>query len=286
MIIGGVLYFLLLCVNVVINSQLVDITEGIDRLVKQWSPLIWLSPDEKYMPLGVEEFLSHVHVADENGKNIRLSNSRLPSGYNSKLFYLVTKETLDSLKSDNTSHSVPVYAIVTHCSSYKSFHTSDKNNLKSDINAIYNKRENNFYFYVSYWTFFPYNEGKEICFLGRVPAPKIFSRCFGRLKTMGNHVGDWEHMSLSFAGNAFPDKLFLAVHDAGVYYQYDEKRRYFKFESKVIRKGVVQVPKFPQIVRSQGGHPVLFSAYGSHGLWASPGEHDFIRVPKLTDKNG
>lgn len=103
---------------------------------------------------------------------------------------------------------------------------------------------------------------------------------------MGNHVGDWEHMSLSFAGKTVPDKLYLAVHDAGVYYQYDVKRRYFKYESKIIRRGVAQVPKFPQIVRAQGGHPVLFSAYGSHGLWGAPGEHDFIRVPKLTDRNG
>lgn len=123
-------------------------------------------------------------------------------------------------------------------------------------------------------------------FSGRVPTPKIFNKCFGNIRTLGNHVGDWEHMSLSFAGKTTPDKLYLAVHDAGVYYQYDEKRRYFKYESKIIRKGVAQVPKFPQIVRAQGGHPVLFSAYGSHGLWGAPGEHDFIRVPKLTDRNG
>ncbi|KAJ8971554.1 hypothetical protein NQ317_011518 [Molorchus minor] len=181
----------------------------------------------------------------------------------------------------------PVYAIVTHCPPYKTFPRSEKTDLWNAINnTAYDKKENTFYLYVSYWIFFPYNEGKEVCFLGRVPTPRIFNRCFGRLKTMGNHIGDWEHMTLSFAGKKIPDRMFLAVHDAGVYYQYDENGRYFKFESKVFRKGVAQVPKFPQIVRSQGGHPVLFSAYGSHGLWASPGEHDFIRVPKLTDKNG
>ncbi|KAJ8913763.1 hypothetical protein NQ315_002443 [Exocentrus adspersus] len=292
---------------------------NIDQLVKQWAPLIWMSPEEKYMPLSVEEFLSHVYIGDENGKKVESSHSRMFSRYNAKTFYLVTHRKLEELKNDNTSflygknpklHSIPVYAAVTHCSSYKSFHTSDKANLRRDINAIYRKNANKFYFHVSYWLFYPYNEGKEVCFLvmilnllafgveididkvlsntkcqkvcnvrtGRVPAPRIFNTCFGKIKTLGNHLGDWEHMSLSFSGSTFPDKLYLAVHDAGVYYQYDVNRRYFKYESKITRKGVAQVPKFPEIVRAQNGHPVLFAAYGSHGLWAAPGEHDFIRV--------
>lgn len=103
---------------------------------------------------------------------------------------------------------------------------------------------------------------------------------------MGNHVGDWEHMSLSFNGKTTPHKMFLAVHDAGVYYNFDIKRSIFRYDSQVTRKGVVQRPKFPRIVRTQGGHPVLFSALGSHGLWSSPGVHDYIRVPRLSDKNG
>lgn len=35
-----------------------------------------------------------------------------------------------------------------------------------------------------------------------------------------------------------------------------------------------------------GGHPVLFAAEGSHGLWSTPGDHEFIRVPKVLDKTG
>ncbi|KAJ8965925.1 hypothetical protein NQ317_005503 [Molorchus minor] len=111
--------------------------------------------------------------------------------------------------------------------------------------------------------------------IGRVPTPRIFNRCFGRLKTMGNHIGDWEHMTLSFAGKKIPDRMFLAVHDAGVDYQYDENGRYFKFESKVFRRGAPGA-KISADSTLGRGHPVLFSAYGSHGLWASPGEHDFI----------
>lgn len=66
----------------------------VDHLVKQWSPLIWMSPEEKYMPLGVEEFLDHVYIADENGKKVQSTYSRLFPRHNSKAFYLVTHLSL------------------------------------------------------------------------------------------------------------------------------------------------------------------------------------------------
>lgn len=91
---------------------------------------------------------------------------------------------------------------------------------------------------------------------------------------MGNHMGDWEHMSLSFQGRSSPSEMFMAVHDTGVYYKYDPFKRIFRYDSQIIHKpSIVQRLKFPPIVRLSGGHPVLFSAYGSHGLWAAPGDH-------------
>lgn len=82
----------------------------------------------------------------------------------------------EELKNNNTSflygknpklYSVPVYAIVNHCCAYNSFHTADKATVGRDISAIYRRNENKYYFHVSYWIFFPYNEGKEVCFLGK-----------------------------------------------------------------------------------------------------------------------
>lgn len=57
------------------------------------------------------------------------------------------------------------------------------------------------HFFVTYWFFFPYNEGKEICSLrlGKskaVPMLNIFKKCLGKVVRFGNHVGDWEHMTL------------------------------------------------------------------------------------------
>lgn len=85
-----------------------------------------------------------------------------------------------------------------------------------------------------------------------MPAPLIFSKCFGHYRKLGNHIGDWEHVSVIFSGKAYPDKLFLAVHDAGAYYTYERNTNIFKFESKMPRKSVAQVPTYPAYIRLQG----------------------------------
>ena len=66
------------------------------------------------------------------------------------------------------------------------------------------------HFHVTYWMFYPYSQGKTICTLdlgplGPLPIPLIFGMCLGTKKEFGNHVGDWEHMSLSFKGRKEPD---------------------------------------------------------------------------------
>ncbi|KAJ8971555.1 hypothetical protein NQ317_011519 [Molorchus minor] len=82
------------------NSKAKDIksyhfNRQIDRLVKQWSPLIWMSPQEKYMPLSIEEFLEHVHVADENGEKIKTSSTRMSTADSTS--YLVTHQPLGTI---------------------------------------------------------------------------------------------------------------------------------------------------------------------------------------------
>ena len=33
----------------------------VQELIREWSPLVWLAPGEKFMPMDVDEFLKHVH---------------------------------------------------------------------------------------------------------------------------------------------------------------------------------------------------------------------------------
>ena len=56
---------------------------------------------------------------------------------------------------------------------------------------------------MTYWMFYPFSEGKAVCvldlgFFGSWPIPTVGGICLGILKEYGNHVGDWEHMSLYF----------------------------------------------------------------------------------------
>lgn len=57
---------------------------------------------------------------------------------------------------------------------------------------------------LTYWMFYPYNRGKKVCtvnlgaFLGHFFKLRVNGLCHGEELTMGNHVGDWEHVSINF----------------------------------------------------------------------------------------
>lgn len=71
-------------------------------------------------------------------------------------------------------------------------------------------------FTVTYWMFYPYNNGKDICstsygyFLGRIFKPRVNGVCHGEEVTMGNHVGDWEHVSIQFKVSKVSTFLILS----------------------------------------------------------------------------
>ncbi|XP_054736264.1 uncharacterized protein LOC129243134 [Anastrepha obliqua] len=94
--------------------------EVVDRIIKQWAPIVWLAPEEKFMPLGVEEFLNHVHPMDKGKTFI----PGMPIGDDSKKAYLVTNTEVDELLENEKSFiygrnpnesPVPIYAVVTLC---------------------------------------------------------------------------------------------------------------------------------------------------------------------------
>ncbi|PYI23408.1 hypothetical protein BO99DRAFT_375639 [Aspergillus violaceofuscus CBS 115571] len=66
----------------------------------------------------------------------------------------------------------------------------------------------------------------------------------------GNHVGDWEHCLVRFH-NGRPKALFFSAHSAGEAYSYEA-------------------------VEKIGQRPVIYSALGTHAMYATPGVHAYI----------
>lgn len=79
----------------------------------------------------------------------------------------------------------------------------------------------------------------------------------------GNHVGDWEHSLIRFY-NGKPKAVFFSAHSGGTAYTWD-----------AVEKG-------------KGGRPVLYSARGSHAMYAMPGKHPYVLpggiLADVTDK--
>ena len=83
----------------------------------------------------------------------------------------------------------------------------------------------------------------------------------------GNHVGDWEHSLIRFH-NGIPKAVFFSAHSGGTAYTY----------------GAVEKGKGP----GREGRPVLYSAFGSHAMYAMPGKQPYILpfglLADVTDK--
>ncbi|KAL1890038.1 Vacuolar protein sorting-associated protein 62 [Sporothrix stenoceras] len=86
----------------------------------------------------------------------------------------------------------------------------------------------------------------------------------------GNHIGDWEHCMIRFE-NGVPRALFLSEHAGGQAYAWNALEKYNNASSTT---GIQR--------------PVIYSAVGSHAMYALPGTHPYVLPFKMlrdeTDK--
>jgi hypothetical protein len=73
----------------------------------------------------------------------------------------------------------------------------------------------------------------------------------GGYSTFGNHVGDWEHMTVRLYDGR-PFQLYLAQHSHGDTFVYGDKN-----------------------LQLSEGRPTVYAADGSHGLYADAGRHAY-----------
>lgn len=83
----------------------------------------------------------------------------------------------------------------------------------------------------------------------------------------GNHVGDWEHCMVRFE-HGVPRAMFLSEHEGGQAYAWAalEKKRMNATSSDGVAGGTQEVVE----------RPVIYSAVGSHAMYAFPGPHPYV----------
>ncbi len=107
---------------------------------------------------------------------------------------------------------------------------------------------------VVYFLFFPYNRGKEIGLISTV---------------MGNHVGDWENVTIRFShanGEYTPERISLSQH---------AHNKVFDWTSN-------------QIAKTDGTHPNVYQARGSHAVYSTGGAFKYGSAAgsDLVDRTG
>lgn len=121
-------------------------------------------------------------------------------------------------------------------------------------------------------TFYPYNLGKNIC---TGPAP--YDNCLTSRVEMGDHVADWELMTIRFFksepwavhvgshGNDIPKTAWTFL-----------KPSWTRTGSPCIGPPILCNLAAGSPLRWEETHPVVYSAAGSHGVYGWSGKHNYI----------
>ncbi|KAF4518892.1 hypothetical protein B566_EDAN015284 [Ephemera danica] len=322
----GRLIYILVCIcatTPLVSSKCMPLTpkqfQRAEQAARQWAPLVWLAPGERYFPSSALDFLSHTRIKQsESALTDNLIqqgpplHTTLPTGSQSKKIFLETIEDLDSLLANASSflhghspmfYSVPVYAVISSCCPARllvdnQLHPLGDSPVLQDSPKNITVPSDDFDFEITYWLFFPYSEGKRVCTvnagaLGPLPIPWLRTACLGSVRSYGSHVGDWEHVTLAFRRSGEPSAMYVSTHEAGALYslppdsQHRGGRTWTYSGHELRRGGRLQNPRFPRRgFALQSGRPVLFAAKGSHGLWTLPGRHKYVTFPNLEDETG
>jgi hypothetical protein len=238
-------------------------------LAQRYAPAVYLAADEKWLPSSIDYYAQYVHM-ECNGRitfenltkittrDLPTNGGGRPNGSDQVQCYFVPKQELtgpydqpDWLKGQDPS-AVPVY-----------------------VNVYTDSRDppSNYNFIVQYMLFFPYNEGKIACMTF---AP--LDNCMDKRVMMDDHVADWEIMSIRFV-NGIPQSVHVGAHKND---QPDMADTYFCCAWTPSGKaGGSEVA-----LQWMGQHPVVYTATGSHGTWATAEQHNYASIStgdKLND---
>lgn len=243
--------------------------------LNRYAPRVWLADYEPDHPEGEIYFPSSVEWSFEHLNRVWFQPVFHPVPPN---WWLFTKDPLGSPSSvlpyfhgcDGASTGSP-------CSLADAPAYAFWDEVEFDVSGDWVKVHDLVYFF-----FYPYNRGKE-----------VFDTMYG------NHVGDWEHVSVRLTPqwdeqtgwSLKPAQIYLSAHDFGRNYLWDEISKTFWgtiFLPTILQNGSPSL--FNQTQQAEQAatvsqmtslptHPIVYSAWGAHGLWRDPGEHVYKHLP-------
>jgi hypothetical protein len=241
------------------------------QIAQKYAPLVWLNNEELWMPSSIDYYAQSMDAVCDRRQETddirKLTMDMLPPGRGappsdgkpSRCFFHARPELRGPYSrpvflrgQDPSKTSVPIYVFI---------YQDGKQQAPGDFDA-------------QYMTFYPYNFGKEAC-IGFAPK----DHCAGARVVMGNHVADWELMTIRFE-NGKPVAVHTGSHGNNI-----PKTGYSFFAPGWTKSGnVSRGPTFGEKALGwEGDHPIVYSAGGSHGTYGWAGTQNY-ETTKVGDK--
>ena len=233
-----------------------NISNTIPKYVYEYAPLVHLFSDEKFWPcnmsshlLNTTPALNYTLLDSEQGANLSLSNLDQLNSYNHGRHVFLTSN-------DNVEARPQWIVGAQNKPSAFTFHTVPIPSSDPSLSHPHGLRK------PKIRTITTGGRSTAPAYLILVPKTKLIVDAFYfffysynhgnevlRLR-FGNHVGDWEHTMIRFY-NGTPKAVFFSEHDFGSAYAYSA-------------------------VEKVGKRPVLYSATGTHAMYATPGLQPYV----------
>nr|XP_009615972.1 uncharacterized protein LOC104108601 [Nicotiana tomentosiformis] len=193
----------------------------IQALFEQYSPLVYFHPKEKYLPSSVKWYFANGALLYQKGQesnpsSIEPNGSNLPQGGpNDGAYWLDlpidAKDKEKAIKGDLLSSEVYLH-------------------IKPMLGATFTD--------IAVWIFHPFN-GPGTAKLGLIDVP---------LGKIGEHIGDWEHVTLRISNfNGVLHKVYLSEHSGGTWLN------------------------APLVEFQNGNKVVAYSSLNGHAIYPKPG---------------
>ena len=226
----------------------------IPQYVLEYAPLVHLFAGEEFWPCDMAEHLNHVtpeinYAPIMRSEILNLTNLNDLNQYDhGRYVYLTSNDNVED-RPDWLGGAKNIPVIPDEDETLQ----QPVRGGRSDAPAILVVVEKGDGVVDAFWFFFySYNLGN-----------KVFGIRFG------NHVGDWEHTLVRFQDGK-PQYVFVSEHFFGEAYDYDVVEKVGKRVSIHSSSGALS------IMTNEFVKPVVYSAEGSHAMYATPGIHRYI----------